>query len=586
MPSKLSKFWKELKRRRVVHVITVYASAAFVIIELINNLAEPLNLPPSLLTIVVIVLAVGFPLAVILSWLYDVTSKGVEKTKPIEELKEGEKTVVPNAWKIATYVSFVVIFGLAVLNIVGGSNQLRAGDIQSLVILPFENYTGDEQLDNMVSSMHSILIGDMGRVSGLRVIGKTSSKMYKDATLSATEIARELNVEGVVEATVTCMGDSVCMQFRLINASGKEALLWVGDYTEDKGEILNLYNRITKQIAAEVRIELTPEEHQFLSRSQSINKEAFDAYLKSYAHWDDLSEEGTKKGIEYLNAAVEKDPDWAPLYTGLAQLWGILVQMGSEAPETGMPKVFGYMDQAMELDPDFADIHFNKAVFGTWLEWDWTKGEKEFLEALAINPSDAMSRIYYAHLLAILQQNDEAIIQGRIAMEIDPQNPLIHALYAAVFMMTRDWEAAMDQLEKALALDPGHFFALQFMDVVAFHLGDYDLALQAFKGFLPFPETFFDSINTLYREQGFDAAYEKVVLEMVNTGYGVPFDYAMRYLLLNQYDKALDWLEIGYEVNDPNMPYIGTGFNSIDSLYDHPRILAIMDKMNLPLPAE
>jgi tetratricopeptide (TPR) repeat protein len=347
-----------------------------------------------------------------------------------------------------------------------------------------------------------------------------------------------------------------------------------------------MFNRIIRQVADEVRIELTPEEHQSLSRSQTIDKEAFDAYLKSYAHWDDLSEEGTKKGIEYLNAAVEKDPDWAPLYAGLAQLWGIRVQMGSETPETGMPKVFGYMDQAMELDPDFADIHFNKAIFGTWLEWDWTKGEKEFLEALAINPSDAMSRIYYAHLLAILQQNDEAIIQGRIATEIDPQNPLIHALYAAVFMMTRDWEAAMDQLEKALALDPGHFFALQFMDVVAFHLGDYDLVLQAFKGFLPFPETFFDSINTLYREQGFDAAYEKVVLEMVNTGYGVPFDYAMRYLLLNQYDKALDWLEIGYEVNDPNMPYIGTGFNSIDSLYDHPRILAIMDKMNLPLPAE
>ena len=146
-PNKLSQFWQELKRRRVIHVITVYASATFVIIELINNLTEPLNLPPNLLTIVVIVLAVGFPLAIILSWLYDLTSEGVEKTKPIEEVKEGEKTVIPNAWKIATYVSFVVIVGLAILNIVGGGKQLRAGDIQSLVILPFENFTGDDQFD-------------------------------------------------------------------------------------------------------------------------------------------------------------------------------------------------------------------------------------------------------------------------------------------------------------------------------------------------------------------------------------------------------------------------------------------------------
>ena len=190
-PSKLTQFWQELKRRRVVHVITVYASAAFVIIELINNLAEPFNLPPNLLTIMVIVLAIGFPLAIILSWLYDVTSEGVEKTKPIKEVKEGEKTVVPNAWRIATIISFVVIIGLVTFNIVVGNRQLRAGDIQSLVILPFENNTGEDQFENMVSSMHSLLCGDMGRISGLRVIGKTTSKIYKEVDMSAKDIARE-----------------------------------------------------------------------------------------------------------------------------------------------------------------------------------------------------------------------------------------------------------------------------------------------------------------------------------------------------------------------------------------------------------
>jgi hypothetical protein len=117
-PNKLSQFWQELKRRRVVHVITVYASAAFVIIELVNNLSEPLNLPANLPTIVIIVLAVGFPLAIILSWLYDLTSEGVEKTKPLSEIREDEKPVIPNAWRVATYVSFVVIIGL-----VGKTNQ-------------------------------------------------------------------------------------------------------------------------------------------------------------------------------------------------------------------------------------------------------------------------------------------------------------------------------------------------------------------------------------------------------------------------------------------------------------------------------
>ncbi len=130
-PNKISGFWQELKRRRVVHVITVYATSSFVLIELVGNLAESLNLPERLPTIVIVVLAIGFPLAIILSWLYDLTSEGIEKTKPIGEIPEGEKPAVPNAWKIATYISFVVIIGLVVLNVMG-SRQTNPSWIHSI----------------------------------------------------------------------------------------------------------------------------------------------------------------------------------------------------------------------------------------------------------------------------------------------------------------------------------------------------------------------------------------------------------------------------------------------------------------------
>lgn len=304
MPNKLSRFWQELKRRKVVHVITVYATAAFIIIELINNLAEPLKLPTNLLIIVVIILTVGFPVAAVLSWIYDLSGEGIERTKPLGEVPDQEIGSVHNAWKIATYVSFAIILGFVSYHIFSSTRNLRAGDIQSLVVLPFENYTGDDQLEHMVSGMHSLLIGDMGRISGLRVTGKTSSKIYKDVDMSAKEIAKELNVDAVVEATVMCLGDSVCMQFRLVSTSGEEDQIWIGDYREEKGQIMNLYNQITKQIAEEVMIELTPEEQRLLNKSITIDKEAFDAYLNSYAHWDDMGEEGTRKAIEYLNDAL------------------------------------------------------------------------------------------------------------------------------------------------------------------------------------------------------------------------------------------------------------------------------------------
>ena len=585
--NKLSHFWHELKRRRVIHVITVYASASFVLIELVNNLTDPLNLPSSLATIVIIVLSVGFPLAVILSWIYDLTGEGIEKTRSMEEVSEEQSAKVPNVWKIATYVSFVVIIGLVTINFMGGSKDLRAGDIQSLVILPFENYTGDDQLENMVSSMHSLLIGDMGRVSGLRVIGKTSSKIYKDAEMSAKDIARELNVDAVVEGTIMCLGDSICMQFRLVNTKGEEHQIWIGDYHEDKGKVLNLYNDITRQIANEVRVELTPEEEHLLARKQTIDKDAFDAYLSSYAHWDDLSEESTRLAIDYLNKAVEKDPNWAPLWAGLAQLYGIRLQMGFEAPETAIPQTFAYLDKAVELDPNYADIHFNQAVFGTWLEWDWEKGEKEFLEALAINPNDVMSRIYYAHLLDILQRNKEAVVQGKIAAELDPMNPLVQALYASVFIHLGSYDSAMVYLDKALALDPDHYFANGGLIMAGYHLGEHERVFEGLGKTNTLKEEFMDSVKAVYRDQGFIIAYSKVIKQLDQLGIGQPVLLALWNAFLHRYDIVLDLLEKGYEVHDPNMPYIaskGHGFR--DSLSGNPRYLILLEKMRLQMPED
>ena len=269
-------------------MITVYASAAFVIIELVGNLTEPLNLPPNLTTIVIIVLAVGFPLAVVLSWLYDLTGEGIEKTKPIDEVTRRRENRVPNAWKIATIVSFVVIIGFVTFNIVMGTRGLRPGDIQSLVILPFDNFTGDDQLDWVAAGMHSSLIGDMGKVSGLRVLGKTTSNAYKETDMTATEIAKKHNVDALVEPTLTCYGDMVCIQVRVITPYPEEKATLGREYMEDKSQILNLYNRITREIADELKVNLTQQEETLFAESRTVDPDAYDAYLKGIAYLDDV----------------------------------------------------------------------------------------------------------------------------------------------------------------------------------------------------------------------------------------------------------------------------------------------------------
>ena len=571
-----------------MHVITVYASATFVIIELINNLAEPFNLPPNLLTIVVIVLAVGFPLAIMLSWLYDVTSGGVEKTRPIEELKKGEKTGVPNAWKIATYMSFVVILGLLTFNIIGGTKSLKAGDIQSLVVLPFDNFTGDDELENLVSGMHAMLVGDMGRIRKVTVVGGTTSNAYKNAGMTATEIADELNVDAVVEASVMCFGDSVCMQFRLVRTTGKEEQLWIADFKEDKSQMLNLNNQITKQIADEIMIELSPEEERFLAKSRTVDREAYDDFVRSYQYWDDLSPESLNKALEYLNLAVEKDPDFAPIYAGLALVWDGLAQLGFAEPDVAEPKIFENINKALELDPDFPTRHFVSGIIAVWTEWDWEKGEREFLKALELNPNDVMSRVYYAHLLWILKRYDEAHFHSQMAAELDPMNPLILGLSSNVDCHS-NIQQAVEKSKKALEIDPEHFYAMAaFMDA-SYLNGDYKSTIEIELQFYPgLNDEARETIMAVFQDKGYVEAINTMltyVEEYARTNHVGPFELGELYYKVGNLDRFIECLIKGYEMHDPMMPYITISVAGFDDIKDDPRIKAIVEEMNLPFTA-
>jgi TolB-like protein len=587
-PNFLSRFWQELKRRKVIYVITVYASAAFVIIELVNNIVDPLNLPERLPTLAIIILAIGFPIAMVISWLFDLTPQGMTRTKPLSEIQEAERPVVQNRWKIATYISLAVIIGLIILNLIGRPNILRAGDIQSLVVLPFENFTGDDQLENVVSGMHALLVGDMGRVSKMRVLGKTTSDAYKDTNITANKIASELDVDAVLEASVMCFGDSICMQFRLVRTTGKEEQLWVADYKEDKSQILNLYNQITKKVANEIMIELTPEEKRILAKSRTVEREAIDAYMRSYQYWDDLSQESLNKALEYLNLASEKDPDFAPIYAARAQVWVGLAQLGFEPPEIAGPKIFENINKALELDPDFPDVHYITAVIAVWTEWNWEKGEQEFLKALAVNPNNSMARVHYAHFLWILKRHDEAHIQSQIAAELDPLNPLVLALSAMVDEYDRIPQA-LEKSQRALEIDPEHSFALNAYAEAAYLSGDYKSSLEAeLKVWPALDKNARNAIMAVFHDEGYVEAVRRMITfleEYASTDYIGPVEMGYLYFLVGDVDKTIDYYVKAYEIHDPMTPYITLSNNGFDEIKDDPRIKSIVEEMGLPFIA-
>jgi tetratricopeptide (TPR) repeat protein len=334
-------------------------------------------------------------------------------------------------------------------------------------------------------------------------------------------------------------------------------------------------------------VELTPGEKQLFARSLTIDREAYDAYLMGSYYLDDGSEESLMKAREYLNSAVEKDPEWAPLYTGLTMVWISIAQMGYESPEIAGPKIFENLNKALELDPDLASTHFIMASTAWLNEWDWEKSEKEFLKALAINPNDAQTRVLYAHLLSILQRPGEALTQGQLAIDLDPLNPLIQVLYSALLYSLDDCETALAHLEKVVATDPEHILAYSNIEPAAYRCKDYNRAFEAVMNFLPLKEDILKEIEAIFDEHGFVAAYEEIMRHMealALNSYVSPIEMAYRYIMANQYDKAMDWVEKGFELHDQNMPYIATGVYNLDPLYKNPRFIDIVEKMNLPLP--
>jgi TolB-like protein len=498
-----------------------------------------------------------------------------------KESHKPKKIIMASGILIACIATVMV---LLFFDLIGGGKQAKARSVESVVILPFDNYTGDNQLEYFVSGMHASLINDMGQISGLRTIGKTSSQIYKDVSKSAPEIASELKVDAVIEADVMCLGDSICLQVRLLSAGPEEKLLWSGDYKEEKSQILNLYNRITKQIANEVKITLTPREENLLGGSRSINTEAYDAYLKGLYYWDQFTPESLQLALEYFNKAIELDPDWAPPHAGIAYYWIAIRQYGLAPATVTIPNIYENLNKAYALDPNSPITLYVSALASVWTGFNWEKGEQEFLKVLEINPNDAFSRIYYAHLLLALKRDKEALHQAGLALDLDPLNPMVQSLCAMVFAYTGDFNKATELGEKALALAPGNGAALSAISIAYLGNNDYKKAFEAWMGYLFFDDNVKQVILNTLEVNGYSAAARKLAEELEKTGYSPPLELYQAYAMAGDNSRAIDWLEKAYEDRDANAPYAGMNwFKNGPLKINDPRLDELLKKMNLPL---
>src|SRR5882724_7550805 len=306
-----------------------------------------------------------------------------------------------------------------------GKTSASPRKFESLAVLPLENLSRDPEQEYFAEGLTEALITTLAKIGELRVVSRTSVMQYKGVHKALPEIARELEVEAIVEGTVLRSGHRVRITAQLIDAT-KESHLWAESYERDLRNVLTLQSDVAQAIAHEVRVRLTPQERAHFAEVHPVEPEAYEAYLKGRYHWNRRSGEGLGKAIKYLQEAIAKDPTYAAAYAGLADCFSILGLWGLVPPDEGCGKAKGLAQQALAMDSSLAEGHASLAWATVFYDYDFVAAEREFERSIELNPRNAIAHHFFGFYLGLMGRYEEGYTELKRAIRLDPHSGVIH----------------------------------------------------------------------------------------------------------------------------------------------------------------
>jgi len=365
------RFWQELKRRKVVHVITVYAAIAFVILQLIDMVSEPLHFPEWTQGFIIVLLCIGFVIAVFLSWIYDVTPAGVKKTKPASALKQTDHSTSQSSdgWKIATYISAVIIVALVAFNFINRRNLNE--DItrldKSIAVLPFTNDSPDSTNQYFCNGMMEEILTQLQKIGNLQVKSRISGERYRNPIKDIKEIGRELDASFIVEGSVRKNNDDLIITVQLINAKTGNHL-WAenydGKYTD---RIFEFQRDVAKKVASSLNTVLTTEEKKLIEKNPTISIPAYDLYLKANKYLKDYEKihdlDSYQNALTFYKTALTIDPSFAKAYSGLANAHYVRYKWETYFERNYLDSMLVHIDNALSIDPHLDEAFYLKGIY-------------------------------------------------------------------------------------------------------------------------------------------------------------------------------------------------------------------------------
>jgi TolB-like protein/DNA-binding winged helix-turn-helix (wHTH) protein/Tfp pilus assembly protein PilF len=456
--------------------------------------------------------------------------------------------------------------------------------IDSIVVLPFTDFSNGEARDDLADSLNDAVTTSLGQISGLRVISRTSAMTYRDTSKTVPQIAKELNVDAIVEGTVQRSAGRVVMNLKLIQAA-TDRTLWAESYEREAQQALQLHNEIARAIVSRTTVTLTAGERARLAETRRLSPRVYEAYLKGRYFWNQRAEPDMRQAIAHFEEALRHDPDYAPAHAGLADCYALYGSYGWTLPGGhSWERAVASAEKALELDEFLADAHTSRARIALNYEMDWARAERGYRRALELNPGYANAHHWYGYFLMLTGRVKEGEAEMRRALELDPLSPIINANVGMPLYVAHQYDAAIGHWRKALEMHRGYLLLYKYLTTAYVGKGMYREAIAELeKGRSSSADAPWDSaiLVHIYGRMG-RAAEARELLSQLLSRKDVPAYYvALAYVGVGQNNDAFEWLEKSLQerwgpFNELNAEPL------FDSLRGDPRFAALLRRMGLP----